>query len=168
MKGPPPYPLVYRLFDLALSPFMRLISGAPFESPQETHGVWNVERLPYETHTDISPDLCAQVTGTYDGVFKEGHGPLFHFPILGGWKEYVVVEAARMPWYVGWIVDDGRRKYFEYSRLALTTLHVRLLKPAQGVTAQIFGIDADGVQVPVRVVGEGRIGDGKFPQVRLL
>jgi hypothetical protein len=148
---------------------MRLISGAPFETPQETHG-WNVQRVSPEKRNEIDDAPGVQVAGTYEGYLGKSHGVgLFHFPIFGGWKEYVVLETDTIQlWHLGWIVEGMGRSYFDLSRLTLREPRVRVLKPPAGTSVLFYAVDGSGVQVPLKLIGEGAIGDGKFPKVRLL
>lgn len=45
---------------------------------------------------------------------------------------------------------------------------VRALKPPAGTTTLFFAVDKDGKQVPLSLVGEGRVGDRHFSNLRLL
>ncbi len=137
---------------------MRLISGAPSESPQETHN-WHIQKL-----QDFVPDpaLAVVVQGKGTSPFKNAGGPLFHIPILGGWREYVVLEAVG-PWHVGWSVAGSAT----INKLPLEG-PVRLLRGLDGWQVTFFALDTAGNQIPITVVGEGRIGDGQHADVRLL
>lgn len=90
--------------------------------------------------------------------------PLFHLPILGGWKNYVVLEpyCKAQEWHIGWISEDvsgiSRIKVRGPARLLLGPCNV-----------SFFGINTDGYQIAIQKVGEGQIGDrGKYAQTPLL
>ena len=77
-----------RYVDAKLTPVMRALSGAPNESPQRTH-IWNNTKL----RTDQIAHLVFE-----DMVHCKGDPtatklyPFFHIPILGGWRNYVVLR----------------------------------------------------------------------------
>lgn len=164
-----PYQFPYKFLDWLLSPAMRLISGAPFEAPQEVHN-WNMQDIDNGKKNEIKQELSVSVSGTYSGYLGKEHGGiLFHFPILGGWKEYIVFETSfRGTWYLGWIVEGMKRPYFQVCKLALHDARVRALKPAKGVSVLFFAINELGEQIPLVQTGEGTIGDKKFGHIRLL
>ncbi len=80
--------------------------------------------------------------------------PVFHAPIVGGWRNYIVLQSLHIhtPWYVGWIAGD----IIGVSRLSFPA--VRVLRGKRDT--RFFGVTADGTQVPLKHVGCGRIGDG--------
>ena len=176
MKPPrQPYPAFLRLFDAMFRPFMRIISGAPYESPQETHR-WNVQNISIEEQNKINYAIDVPVEGVYRGYLGKKHGGfLFHLPVLGGWKAYVVIEPIREnkndTWFVGWFGEDehGGKYDLKLSRLPLTESQVRLLKGPVGVNTKFFALDAKGKQIELKLVGEGVVGDGgKYSTLRLL
>jgi len=165
-----PYPFVYKFFDTLLIPAMYLISGVWNEAPQETHH-WNLQNIPLEQKNDIKPDLGVSLEGTYSGFLGKSHGGiLFHFPFIGGWKEYVVLEAITQgPWHLGWFIDGLKKDYFQYSRLTLLKSRVRALKPPIDTTTLFFALNEGGEQIPLSFVGDGNIGNnGPFKNTRLL
>ena len=88
----------------------------------------------------------------------------FHLPVLGGWRQYVVLEPEdTQDWYVGWILSDA----IGISRIKLIG-PVRLLIGPDDVS--FFGINGkDYGQIPIRKIGEGRIGSGgSYAQMPLL
>ncbi len=89
--------------------------------------------------------------------------PLLHLTRWGGWKDYVVLEPEfQGEWYVGWwtITSAG------VSRIPLTGA-VRMLCGPQPTV--FFGLNREGVQIPIRKVGNGRIGDrGTYRSLPLL
>lgn len=167
-----PYPFFLKFLDTLLVPFMYVISGTFIELPQETH-TWNLLKLPLSFRDGIDETKCVRLEGSYQGrLGRNFAGPLFHFPVLPGvgWRDYIVLEADTTgSWSIGWDAQGMSRGHlFQISRLSLTQPQVRVLKPPVGVEAVFFGFDVHGAQVPLKIVGEGRIGDGTYPRVRLL
>lgn len=82
--------------------------------------------------------------------------PIFHIPILGGWRRYVVLNpgAEIHEWRVGWCAGVVQG----VSRLTVTG-PARLLLGDSPVS--FFGIDAEThKQIPIEIIGTGVIGDG--------
>jgi len=151
---------------------MKLISTAPLERPQETHA-WHAQKLTRDDLKSLDSKKYATVGGNEHSYFKTGSGALFHIPLIGGWRDYIVLEIQIniSPWYVGWIIrDSDTRKILrsEVHKLPLYEKSVRLLTGTKERSVIFFGVDGNGEQLPVRVVGKGRIGDGSiFGKVRL-
>lgn len=145
-----------------MAPLMYLVQGC-FEKPQQTH-VWNnikfrtdEERAIFNRDSMLTihgdPTICS---GRWYSLGKIGiRIPIFHIPILGGWREYVVV-APQDPcvglWCPGWWTPDVVGVSQLRSRGA-----VRLLRGPQD--AQFFGVDGKGMQIRLKIVGYGRIGN---------
>ena len=172
---PKPYPAFLKLLDICLRPCMYLIAGTFSEAPQETHG-WNVRNLTRDEQDHINYAIDAPVAGTYKGFLGKSHGwILFHFPVLGGWKDYAVLEVLGKPedavWHIGWFGEneDGSKYDVAVSRIPLTDPQVRMLKAPVGVSTKFFAIDTEGTQLELRIIAEGCIGDGgEYKKVRLL
>jgi hypothetical protein len=81
--------------------------------------------------------------------------PIFHLPRFGGWKDYVVLEPAEAieKWFVGW--GDG--KVHGISRIPQRG-PVRVLKGSR--ICNFVGVDSNGMQLRMKKVGCGQIGDG--------
>ena len=166
-----PYSKISYLGDIILDPFMRLLSGAPGEVAQRTH-VWNLRALTTQEYSSLDPSRMVSVTGSYSGPHhrtKIHHLGLFHMPLLGGWKDYIVIEPVQYSgeWYIGFLRNDHHEKS-EYISLIPVTGPVRMLKASEGIEVRFIGIDAGGNQIPIHIIGEGRIGDGKFSSLMLL
>lgn len=163
-----PYPPFSRFLDTLLDPFMRLMSSAPGEIAQQTH-VWNLRAITPDELAGLADDLMLTVIGSHTGPIKTYRGGLFHLPVLGGWKDYVVIEpdAYVGEWRIGFLRDD---EYEKSSYISLIPLRgpVRMLKAPEGISVRFVGVDAQGAQIRLRRVDEGRVGDGKFPNTRLL
>jgi hypothetical protein len=92
-------------------------------------------------------------------------GILFHLPIFGGWRQYIVLAAEHHgKWHIGWSTPDQTA----VSRLALNADEpVRMLLGPGSVS--FFAITAEGFQIPLAMIGQGRIGDnGPHSKVTLL
>ena len=90
--------------------------------------------------------------------------PVFHIPVLGGWREFVVLQPSqsREEWFVGCTTADA----LGVSRIALQS-SVRLLLGA--VPVKFFGVTEQGEQISIEVVAYGRIGEaGRYATVPLL
>ena len=88
----------------------------------------------------------------------------FHIPIIGGWRDYVVVSpASHESWYIGWISAQS----LAVSRIKVTG-PIRMLLSSESVS--FFAINPkNGEQVPLKKIGVGRIGDkGPHSQLPLL
>ena len=131
------------------------------ERPQETHN-WHIQKLKEGTALDQS--MTVKVAGKGDSPFKKAGGPLFHMPIIGGWREYVVLHADAPVWHVGWAIPSGAY----LNALPITDPKVRLLRGLAGWEVTFLAFDSTGNQIPLKVVGEGAIGDGQHGSVRLL
>lgn len=145
---------------------MYLISGTFQESPQRTH-FWNNTKLSRKEVAFLEVALMVSREREKGALHRWRYKiPLFHMPIFGGWRRYVVVAPVihvNHAWYVGWVANDVSG----ISRINLVG-PVRLLVGPKHV--QFFGLRFDdGTQIQVHVIGEGRIGDGgQYAQLPLL
>lgn len=153
-----------RIADWFMVPVMYVLQGNFQERPQQTHR-WNNQQLHnYDVRYLEARDIII-VPGDC-GANERWWGilPRFHMPILGGWDKFVVLQPQEpiAEWYVGWVAFDT----LGVSKIPLDG-PVRLgIGPRQ---AHFFGIDAGGKQIPLKVVGEGRIGQaGQYKDIPLL
>jgi hypothetical protein len=159
-----PYPLWKKILDAVLLPVMYLVSGTLSERPQQSH-TWNFVSIPTEHQSRITQAELytpTPVQSTQKWLF--GFFPIFHIPLLGGWKHYHVLRPKTYDgvWHIAYTAGDIR----EYSLIPLTT-PVRMLIGPDSVS--FFGIDEAGNYIPVEKIGEGRIGDGgEFTHLPLL
>lgn len=158
----PPLGRLARIADYCMVPLMYLVSGTLSESPQKTHK-WNNKKLTHADVRHLSFLQMVQSVGVPASQRWFGKIPLFHMPIFGGWKRYVLlspIAERNIVWHVGWIAGD----VIGVSRISCTGPVRVLIGPS--VVAH-FGLDTDGRQVPVVKIGEGSIGDGspfgRFP-----
>lgn len=81
--------------------------------------------------------------------------PLFHIPLFGGWKNYVVLQPADSDqgWHIGWLAHDVAG----VSRIKVRG-PVRLLLGSGNVS--FFGVNTEGEQIKLCKIAQGRIGDG--------
>ena len=145
-------------------PIMYVISGTLREIPQRTHRWNNTKLKPSEIRhfEDRWKVFCqgVETSGTRSWFWI----PLFHIPILGGWKDYVVLQPSdsNQEWHVGWIASDTAG----VSRIKLHGPVRMLLGPGD---ASFFGVDVRGTQLPISEIARGHIGDnGPHKQVPLL
>ena len=149
--------LIARIADTLMVPIMYLISGTLLEKPQQTHA-WNVQNVPVSG----TEHLMGHMMVHRNGVKAIGRwGFLFHIPLLGGWKKYVVLDPDHEgAWHVGW-----KTNVVQISVLPLVG-PVRMLLGSGDVL--FFGVNDDGVQIPIVEIGEGCIGDhGRFSKIQL-
>jgi len=159
-----PLGLLARVADILMVPIMHIVSLS-IEKPQRTHR-WNNAKL---TSADVE-FLAEAGMVQCDGVPEEGPRfrlgiPAFHVPIFGGWRNYVVLEPPNdhTQWHVGWVADD-----------VIGVLQVKVRGPVRvllgpGETS-FFGVTSYvGMQMRLREIGRGRIGDrGPHRRVPLL
>lgn len=88
---------------------------------------------------------------------------LFHMPIFGGLDTYVVLEAHGFKdyWHVGWKGGET-----QIHKLSIKENRIKLLTPIKG-SYEALGFDEAGRQLKLELIGYGKIGDGKFPGIRL-
>ncbi len=156
---------IARLANALMVPVMYLVSGTLREAPQETHR-WNNRRLKPCEMAGLEQSQMVHCAGRDDPHAVRSPGlVLFHIPLLGGWRNYVVLrpEKPRGNWYAGYQTGNGAG----ISCLPIMG-PVRVLIGSGDVS--FFGIDAaSGEQLPLKEIGMGRIGEGgPFAKIRLL
>ena len=153
------------MLDLVMTPLMYVVQGNLFESPQRTH-FWNNLKLRKFSDMVAISRYCTMLNFPGDPSASDrwlGLVPLFHLPIFGGWKKYVVLEPAiaQATWFVGW----NSRDVFGISRVPLTG-PVRLLIGKDAVA--FFAFNTAGEPVELRQIGEGVLGQpGPFSKIPL-
>ena len=169
---PKPLSFYWRVIDYLMIPLMKLISLAPFERPQESHA-WHAQKIGQTDIESMNLEKCVQVEGYDSSYIKTGAGPLFHIPLIGGWKDYIVlqVDMTDKIWHVGWIVRESKSLQVlrsEIHKLPLFENKVRLLVgPIERVTT-FFATNNNGIQLPLKIIGKGKMGDGSnYSKVRL-
>lgn len=153
-----------KVADALMKPLMYLLQGTFAEEPQRTHR-WNNYYLRNLAVDHLEADKIEIVPGDTDARKRWlGPIPLFHVPLLGGWRKFVVLQPCDYVgiWYIGWVAYDAQG----ISKIQLSG-PVRLgIGPRQ---AQFFGLDEDGKQIDIEVIGYGEIGRaGKYARVPLL
>jgi hypothetical protein len=150
----PEQTLVSKLADMLMVPVMYVLQFPSFETTQRTH-FWNNVKLRSADVTHLEAELCVSSKGNSEAVSRWlGFIPIFHMPIFGGWKKYIVLEP-QVPqdiWYVGWIPGD----VIGVSQIPLKG-RVRVLIGKDNVF--FFGINENGDQIKISQVGEGSIGE---------
>jgi hypothetical protein len=156
-----------RIADVFMLPIMYLIQGTFFEKPQRTHR-WNNAVLP--ACVSLQEKAKVRVSGDSDATRRWLFGfiPIFHIPILGGWREYVVLEPAdsTTKYHIGYLYSENGKKHRRYSLVPVRG-RVRMLRGPDDTC--FFAVTRTGRQVPLRVVGFGRIGErGQYSHDTLL
>lgn len=162
----PPEGWLAIIADLAMVPFMYLVSGTLSEKPQRTHR-WNNVKLSRAEVALLDRSLMVHV-----GVATCPHArfwwkiPIFHMPIFGGWRNFMVFvpcSDSHKDWHIGWIAKD----VCGATRINLRGPVRMLLGPGD---VSFFGIDAvSGEQIPIQLLGRGSIWDeGPFSDFTLL
>ena len=153
--------------DVLMTPIMYIVAGTFSESPQRTH-FWNNTKLGLRQVEHLKNEMMVACKGAGTTGVRFWLGiPLFHLPIFGGWKNYVVLQSCDMvgrKWHVGWIAGDVAG----VSRIELRGPGglVRMLIGPGDVS--FFGVN-EGEQIPIRLVARGRLGDGgRYRRVPLL
>ena len=154
-----------RVVDMMLAPLMYLLSGTFREMPQQTHR-WNNAKLPVGFTDGLSPNEVVVCDGDDQAVARKGSFDLrFHLPIIGGWKQYVVLRPLdpSQDWHIGWVSTT----HAGVSRIKLRG-PVRMLLGSGDTT--FFALNAEtNQQIAIEEAGRGRIGDkGPHAQVPLL
>lgn len=159
----PPLGWLAKIADILMVPLMYLISGTFIEVPQRGHR-WNNKRLSKTDVEKLDVTLMVNCEGIPNSM-KFRWLFLYHIPILGGWKNYVVMRPtdSERDWYVGFITHD----IIGISMVKLSG-SVRMLIGNGDVS--FFGIDAENYeQITIAEVGRGLIGRGdKFSKEILL
>ena len=155
----PPRGALALIADSLVLPFMAFIAPKG-ESPQLTH-YWNNIDLDDSQIVDLQRVLMAFATGDPEAKPRKSLLDVrFH---MGGWPNYVVLEPIDYigTWYVGWITPKGAGA----SQVPIGH-RVRMLRGPDETA--FFGITQEGRQIPLRKVGEGKLGDGgRFGDVPL-
>lgn len=156
--------LLSKIGDYLMLPVMYLLQGNVREVPQQTH-FWNNKKYHAKNLTFLSSEMIVTVKNDEDATQRYlGIIPIFHMPIIGGWKKFVVLAPRTQQdiWYIGWVAGD----VIGISQIKLDD-KVRVLRGPSIV--QFFGINEHGQQIAIDLISEGKIGDaGKYSQVPLL
>lgn len=159
----PPLGKLAKIADALLVPFMYLVSGTIREAPQGGHR-WNNIRLRPADIGHLSRDKMVHCKGVATR-FSSRFLFLYHIPVLGGWRDYVVLvpELRGTEWHVGWIIGDA----IGVSQIELFGPVRMLIGPGD---VSFFGISAEShEQITIKEIGRGRIGEsGPGSKIRLL
>lgn len=142
-----------KIGDILMLPLMYLLQFPSLETPQRTH-FWNNDKYTTSEILHLQPDLFVSMHGVVTARRRWlGWLPLFHMPIIGGWREYIVIAPRHeeVGWHVGWIPGDT----IGVSQIPLDG-PVRLLRG--NTETAVFGINRHGDQIPLQQIGRGRVG----------
>lgn len=153
MTKVPKVNIIFRFIDFLLSPIMWILGGFTFPL-QETH-YWHIRKWDWK-------DTKSLVVKEKDKSAKFGHEApfgLFHMPLLGGLKRYVVIEATGFDkyWYSGW---EG-----QIHCLKLRQNRIMMMVGKHGFI--MYGLGDNGKSLNLKIVGYGNLGDNKYRGVRL-
>jgi hypothetical protein len=162
----PKTPGFFRLVDFAMKPIMFVLGGFNRNSLQETHP-WHLYRNIDEKNIDLS--LVYTHQGDDSSLIQKHALFLFHSPIFGGWKKYIVLEpsTSERPFYIGWTIQTKNTRKTEVHKLPIYENSIRVLSGSPLFSGYFFALSAEGEQVPIKCIGQGRLGDGQYSDVRL-
>lgn len=163
----PVIPLFYRAIDYLMVPVMFVLGGFKADSMQETHP-WHVFR-DFKLD-DVDRSMSVSFKGTEKQGFSRRFLFLFHAPLFGGWKNYIVLESVNYDgvFHVGWIVyDQGVLQDYGINKLPIVNGAIRMLEGPPNYNGCFFGVGSDGSQIPLKKAGNGRLGDKKYLHIRL-
>lgn len=165
------YPKKFRLLDCVLYPIMVLLNGFNGDSIQETHP-WhginiNTDQIPKNKRLMIKKDVTAKYENNDKSLIKRW---LFHAPILGGWREYVVIKNKDfidgVGWFVGWISDDAN-KNISLGQLHRLKIDVPVIKVLRGTKdVEFFAVNEERNVLSIEVSDFGMVGDRRYSGVR--
>lgn len=160
----PPLRWWEKVLDVVFIPLMYLVSGTFTEAPQRTH-LWNNIKLRVADVGYFDSKHMVFVKGVKATSRWLGSIPIFHLPILGGWRKYIVLQPTEdltRAWHIGWIAGD----VVGVSRIPLRG-PVRVLRGPGDV--RFFACTNEGVQMKVVCIGCGVVGEGgEYKKVPLL
>ena len=139
--------------DYLMMPLMYLIQGTFKETAQRTH-FWNNILLGAHVIRHLDDELLVSFEADKDAAPRWlAFLPLFHIPVFGGWKQYVVLSphSPQDRWFVGWVAGDLAGA----SRIPLVG-PVRVLLGSTPV--QFFGVNEHGNQIDIDCLGRGVVG----------
>lgn len=151
----------HRVADFAMWPLMFALGKFRSDSIQETHP-WHIQNIKSEL---VNTDLSVLVKGQSEAI-PSRLGPVFH--MFGGWKNYATLQAEP-PYHIGWVFfDKGRVKQAAVNRLLIIEKNVRMLAGPNDTKTLFFAVRPTGEQVLLQKIGQGTLGDKRFPNTRLL
>lgn len=147
---------MYRILDYLLYPLMYVLQGNLTDSPQETHP-WHVKKHRWKSKGVLIKGDDVNSKFGQSGISK--YLGLYHMPIFGGLKKYIVIENKKFKkyWNVGWNNEMQILKIYDSK--------VKLLPGKESY--YIHALSDGSKEVSVKVVDSGRIGDGRYKSVRL-
>lgn len=153
-----------RWLDWLLRPLMYWLQYDWRSLPQETHR-WNNARIERSKLAWLDSAKCIDVLGDTSAAprLHWRFVPHSHLPCFGGWQRYVVLRptgCGPRVWYVGWATE-------EFGGLSLLPLvgPVRVLRGPSDVV--FFGVDADGRQIHLKKIGDGKLGSRYYRDIPL-
>lgn len=167
------------VLDRLMSPLMWL-AGSTLDSLQQTHA-WHVQKIPAHLLASAKWDLISNTSskiviaiGNEETWMNKKQKGIFHIPILGGWKNYIVLaptmsveKISPSGWRIGWY-SVGPRPGLEINAIPLYG-PVKMLIGSPDFKTTFFGVNADTYeQIDIVEIGSGTNGDMKYPTIPLL
>ena len=123
---------------------------------QETHP-WHVKKYKWKTSSLLIKGDDIKSKFGQSGISK--YLGLFHMPIFGGLKKYIVLENRNYKnyWNIGW------NSYIQI--LKIYDSKIKLLSGKEDFIAHALSDNKN--EVELKVVDFGTIGDGKYKKIRL-
>lgn len=162
----PQLPIIFRLLDILMIPLMFVLGGLRKDSLQETHP-WHLWR--HLTPETVDTSKAVRHIGT-DKSFDHHFAFLFHAPIFGGWKKYIVLQPKGYdgPFRIGWVTyKNNKLSEIAVHKLIIKNSKIRVLSGTPNFSGYFFALTIKGEQIPLEKVGEGTLGDKRYPGVRL-
>lgn len=160
-------PFYFRILDYIMIPVMWGLCGFYFEKPQETHP-WHMRKFP---KIEIPKNKKIEIIGKDKSKHTNKGRLLFHVPLFGGWKDYIILEAKGFDkyWQIGWIIEfyDNSEALYQVQALPIFESKIKLLTGINDSKKTFFGLDKKGNFVDLKQIDSGKIGDGKNKDVRL-
>lgn len=169
--------LATKIGDIALWPFMWAACGfraTGFRTGdiQNSHP-WHCQRVGEEALRTLDRDLMLRIDAPKEKAMRR-IPPFFHLPALGGWRDYVVIEAGAPEFFIGWAIPEATNdtdnpiyKIAQLNKLPLMT-PVKMLRSGDAPWVDMFAVNSDGDQLELSIVDEGKLGDNKHPNYPLL
>jgi hypothetical protein len=146
---------------------MYILQGTCRESPQRTHR-WNNKKFRTDAELEY---IRALPKISFKGISHEksrwlGLIPLFHMPIFGGWKKFVVLrpQSSTGNWFIGWLPTDG-----DSAGVSQIPLSGAVRVTIGDGDVEFFALNRSGEPLKLVQIGDGNIGQaGEFSEISLL
>jgi hypothetical protein len=154
-------PIYIKILDTLLYPIMFAFNGFNKTDVQKTHP-WHIKSF---NKSLLSSKNTTLIKGKDTSKVKDVWFGLFHMPIFGGWKNYVVLEPINYKgvWFLGW----STQKHTQLNKIPISGA-IKALEGPKGNTTYFFAIDKNKNFIELKVVARGKIGDEQYKNLPLL